>query len=132
MPHAGFDDESTLLETFYKKLTLTDLKSIGFQFYTDPKGRTTTLRNKTPFLWAYPDVLAECLYKEQLLDSLEKCGFDGKFFTVIANGVLHESDVFPFAIFQVTTAAKPIAKSESNCQEPREATAQAVNKPSIV
>ena len=52
-----------------------------------------------------------------LLDALEQCGFDGDFFTVIAHGVLEESDVFPFAIFQINATEKPIDMSAPSVRE---------------
>ncbi len=109
--------ETTLLDAFYKKLTVAELKTLGFEFFFDRKEPSTTLRSRSPFLWSYPDVLEECLYKEQLLDALEQCDFDGDFFTVIAHGVLEESDVFPFAIFQINATEKPIDMSAPSVRE---------------
>ncbi len=109
--------QPTLLDTFYKKLTVAELKTLGFQFFFDLKDPSTTLRSRSPFLWSYPDVLEECLYKEQLLDALEQCDFDGDFFTVIAHGVLDDTDVFPFAIFQINATEKPIDMSAPAVRE---------------
>ena len=106
-----------LLDRFYKKLTVSELKTIGFRIFVDRSGPSTTLRSTAPFLWAYPDVLEECDYDEQLLNALEECDFDGKFFTVIAHGVLADSEVFPFAIFQINATEKPIDMSPPSVRE---------------
>jgi hypothetical protein len=108
---------SVILDQFYKKLTVAEFKTLGFRFFVDRKDPSTTLRSKAPFLWSHPDVLEECLYKEQLLDALEQCDFDGEFFTVIAHGVLAENDVFPFAIFQINATEKPIDLSTPSVRE---------------
>jgi hypothetical protein len=116
MPQA-LNPETTLLDTFYKKLTVAELKTLGFEFFFDRKDPSTTLRSRSPFLWSYPNVLEECLYKEQLLDALEQCNFDGDYFTVIAHGVLDDTDIFPFAIFQINATEKPIDLSAPAVRE---------------
>lgn len=106
-----------LVERAFKRLTIGELKRLGFERVVDLSGRSTTLQRKAPFFWAYPEVLEECEDDLSLLEAMERPQTDGEFFFVVANGVLGEGDVFPFAVFTVEVPQKPVERSTAGVRE---------------
>jgi hypothetical protein len=95
------------VERFYTPLTLAELQAQGFEKVQDDTNQTTILRRTEPFFWAYPFVLEAMDDDSMLIECLQpatahKC----EFWSVAAEGVLADSDVFPIALFPLVTMEK--------------------------
>lgn len=98
---------------FYTPLTVGELRQHGFEPVVDTTKGTTTLRRSQPFFWAYPSTLEEAEYESMFIDCLERAhAHEQQFWSVLAQGVLRDDDIFPFAIFPVQSLDKPWAPSQ--------------------
>lgn len=97
--------DGSLKDVWFKSVSLGDLQAQGFEVTRNEADKTTTVKSTTPFFWAYPESLEECEYPEQILDALERPQYSAGAWCVVAQGLLGEAEVFPFALMPLRKPA---------------------------